>query len=143
MKTTEIRSKLNEIYELTEADDFKNNDDTTFEFKDLQELFKEKVLELDEAVDRLEDMEKEQPKLSTDQLTTLGSRIYATIEIMKLNAVANNSISFAKRKADKETYAMLASQLLDAQWHLFQHIQNELDDVSYILLNADELEQLV
>lgn len=76
--------------------------------------------------------------LTTEQLVKLGARIHSTLVIMELNSVASDSISLIKWTTDTGTYARLAGQLLSAQWDLFQQIQTELDDVSYILLNADE-----
>lgn len=141
MKTTEIRSKLNELYALTEADDFKNNDGTPFTVKDLQELVKEKVLELDQSVDRLENETEKETNTKTNELAKLGAKVYSVIQILELNSVASDSISLIKMNSSTETYANLASKLLSAQWDLFQQIQQELDDVSYILQNADELEK--
>lgn len=142
MKLTEIRSKLDELYALTEADNFKKNDGTPFTVKDLQELVKEKVLELDQSVDRLENKTVKETNTRTNELVKLGARVNSVNQVLQLNSVASDSISLIKLNSSTETYANLASKLLSAQWDLLQQIEQELDDVSYILLNADELEQL-
>lgn len=142
MKLTEIRSKLDELYALTEADNFKKNDGTPFTVKDFQELAKVKVLELNHFLDRLERKTETETNTRAKELSKLGAKVYSVNQVLQLNSVASDSISLIKMNSSTETYAHLASKLLSAQWDLFQQIEQELDDVSYILQNADELEQL-